>query len=213
MLPTLLTPETPVPDSLVPPRHPFGLPLGTVRGFLSLLICGFFWVVILSPAADAPQPLLAHYFMLILVLLVFSPYAKGTVPEDEGSRWLPRLFRWLVVAGTLAVVALAGVRNPDLLKHRLTPLPAEVQDWWVPMLATVAAAFAAGQGLRVLLGRDNPVFQTLRAWLSVAGMLMLLGEITFWVLIAGADHKPEEFVHYWQAFDLAFIAAYFGTRA
>ena len=87
----------------------------------------------------------------------------------------------------------------------------EVQEWWVPLLATTAGAYAAGLIIRFLLGRDNPVFQTLRAWFSLLGMLLLFGEIVFWVAIAGAENKPD--IHVYQAFDLAFIAMYFGTRA
>ena len=30
-------------------QHPYGLPMGTVRGFMSLLICSFFWIFLLLP--------------------------------------------------------------------------------------------------------------------------------------------------------------------
>lgn len=202
-------------DSVNNPRQPFGLPLGTVRAFLSLLICGFFWVVMLWPADQkAPEPLLAHYFMLMLVILTFSPYTKGAITDDT-SRLLPRALRFLVVVGTIGVVALAWVRlnDPNELRLRVTPNPNEVQDWWVPFLLITAGGFAGGLFLRLVLGSNNPVFQTLRAWLSVLGMLMLLGEIVFWVAIAGAETKPEAFIHTLQGFNLAVIAAYFGTRA
>ena len=205
-------PAADVIDSVNNPRQPFGLPLGTVRAFLSLLICGFFWVVMLWPDANtAPRPLLAHYFMLMLVFLAFSPYSKGAAVEDESSRWLPRLLRFLAVAGTVGVVGLALAQNHMQLKDRITPDPQEVKDWWVPFLATTAGAYAAGLTVRFLLGRENPVFQSLRAWLSVAGMLLLFGEIVFWVAVANAQEKPD--IHILQGFNLAFIAAYFGTRA
>ena len=64
-------------DSVSESRHPFGLPLGSVRGFMSLMICAFFWIVLLWPEPFLVRPLLAHYFMLALVLLVFSPYSSG----------------------------------------------------------------------------------------------------------------------------------------
>lgn len=208
-----LVPPPDMVDSVSNPRQPFGLPLGTVRAFLSLLICGFFWVVLLWPAGKpAPEPLLAHYFMLMLVILTFSPYSSAAV-SDSGSQLIPRLLRFLVVAGTIGIVALAWARlgNPNELRMRVTPNGDEVEAWWVPYLLTTAGGFAVGLFLRLLFGRDNPIYQTLRAWLSVLGMLFLLGEIVFWVAVAGADYKPD--IHVFQAFNLGIIAAYFGTRA
>ncbi|MGL6097537.1 MAG: hypothetical protein ACRC7O_17285 [Fimbriiglobus sp.] len=202
-------------DSVSDPRHPFGLPMGTVRGVLSLLICGFFWAVMLWPGGtEPPRPLLAHYFMLMLVILTFSPYSKGAV-ADPMSRFLPWLLRFLVVAGTagVAVLALARLGDPVALQQRVTPDPTEVSLWWVPFLLTAAGGFAAGMFLRFVFGPTHPLFQTLRAWLSVIGMLLLVAELVFWMAIAGAENKPDIFVHTWQGFSLAFVAAYFGTRA
>ena len=34
----------------------FGLPSGSVRGFLSVLICSFFWIVLLLPEPAPGQP-------------------------------------------------------------------------------------------------------------------------------------------------------------
>ena len=204
-------------DSVSNPRQPFGLPLGSVRGILSLFICGFFWLVLLWPEQPKVKPLLAHFFMLALVLLVFSPYSKGAL--DAGSRFLPRLLRWLFVGGTVAVVGYVGLTHPDRLgggpNGRITPDPIEFQEWWGPFLAATFGAFLGGQGLRYLFGEDSPIFQTLRAWLSVVGMLMLATDIGLWVM-AASSQNPDAlvgFLRYWQAFELAVVAAYFGTRA
>lgn len=205
-------------DSVSNPRQPFGLPLGSVRGVLSLLICGFFWLVLLWPDQPKVRPLLAHYFMLALVLLVFSPYSKGAT-ADESTRFLPRLLRWLFVGGTVAVVAFVGVMHPDRLggppAGRVTPDVIEFQEWWGPFLAATFGAFLGGQCLRYALGADNPIFQTLRAWLSVVGMLMLATDLGLWV-VATSTENPDPlvgFLRFWQAFELAIVSAYFGTRA
>lgn len=206
-----VVPEADSLDSVNNPRHPFGLPLGTVRGFLSLLICGFFWMVLLWPGEQPPKALLTHFFMLVPVILLFSPYSKGDEPESAGARFLPWLFRLLCLAGSAAVVALVAVQHPDRLHTRLTPDPEEVKTWWSTLLIVTTLAFLFGQAARRVLGRDNPGFQILRAWLSLLGMLLLVAELGFWVLVSSAETKPD--IHVWQAFDLAFIAAYFGTRA
>ncbi len=203
----------PVIDSVNNPRHPFGLPLGTIRGTMSLLICTFFWAALLWPEPSPPKPLLAHYFMLALVLLVFSPYSKTGASDDDGPRFVPRLMRFLAIGGSLAVIGFVAVQHPERLNARLTPDPDEVKQWWGVFLATVACGFSAGNVLRLLLGRENPVFQTLRAWLSVVALLMMGAELVMWVSFSTASNKQDEFLRFWQAFELAFVSSYFGTRA
>jgi hypothetical protein len=82
-------------------------------------------------------------------------------------------------------------------------------------LAATFLAFLGGQGLRFLMGEANPIFQTLRAWLSIVGMLMLGTDIVVWVLSASSQNPDPlvGFLRYWQAFELAVVSAYFGTRA
>lgn len=208
------TAETrPVIDSVNDRRHPFGLPLGTIRGTMSLLICAFFWAALLWPEPTPPKPLLAHYFMLALVLLVFSPYSKTGATGDDGPRFLPRLMRVAAIGGSLAILGFVAVTHPDRLNVRLTPDPVEVKDWWGIFLATVACGFAAGNFVRLALGRESPVFQTFRAWLSVVGLLMMTVELLMWVSFSTAENKPDEFLRYFQAFEMAFVSCYFGTRA
>jgi uncharacterized membrane protein len=111
------------------------------------------------------------------------------------------------------VVAYVMVEDPSRLQSRMTPDQLEFKGWWGPFLATMAGGFAAGLFVRFVLGREHPVFQTFRAWLSVVGLLMLALEISLFVMFMSAQNKPEEFLRYWQAIELAFVSAYFGTRA
>ncbi len=199
-------------DTVNEPRHPFGLPLGSVRGFMSLLICGFFWLVLLWPGDDIVKPLLGHFFLLALVLMAFasSPTQAG---DGESSPFLPWLLRLLFVGGSVAVVLFTLFEFPDRLQTRLTPDQAEFRNWWGPFLATMAIGFAAGLFVRFVLGRQHPLFLTFRAWLSVVGLVMLALEIGLFVMFTTAENKPAEFLRYWQAVELAFVSAYFGTRA
>jgi hypothetical protein len=201
-----------VRDSVSDPRHPFGLPLGSVRGFLSLLIVGFFWIVLLWPDHQPSKPLLGHFFMMALVLLTFSPYSKAGARPEDGPQFLPLFLRWFTVLGTIAVISFVSVRFPERM-NRLTPDPLEFQQWWGTFLATTAGGFAFGKGIRHLLGATHPLFTTLRSWLSVVGMLMLVLEMIFFVAVTSTDASAYDFGHYWQAFELAIVAAYFGTRA
>jgi len=212
----MAAPQANSPREVIDPvnesRHPFGLPPGSVRGFMSLLICGFFWLVLLWPGDEIVKPLLGHFFLLALVLMAFAstPTSAG---EGEVAPFLPWVLRILFVGLSVLVVGFVMVNDPDKLQSRMTPDQAEFARWWGPFLATTAGGFAAGLFMRFIFGRDNPVFRTVRSWLSVVGLLMLALEIGLFVMFTNSDDKSGNFLRYWQAFELVFVSAYFGTRA
>lgn len=193
------------------PRTPFGLPTGTIRGVISILICAFFWVVLLWPQGEPAKVVLAHFFLLGLVLMAFasSPLQR----DSDTSPFLPWFLRLIFIGVSTVVIAYAWYRDPQLLQQRLTPQPDEVSQWWIPYLACTFGGFAGGLFLRFLMGRENHVFRTIRAWLSVVGMVMLTLEIIAVIALASSENKQTEFLHYWDCFELAIVSAYFGTRA
>ncbi|CAN5131807.1 hypothetical protein BH11PLA2_BH11PLA2_24820 [soil metagenome] len=194
------------------PRTPFGLPTGSVRGIISVLICAFFWVILLWPQEHPVTVVLAHFFLLGLVLMAFA--SAPHIEKVEGIHLIPWLLRVIFVGGSAAVVAIAWYRDPILLQQRLTPNGNEVATWWVPFLACTFGGFALGQFLRFIMGRDNHIFRTIRAWLSVVGMVMLAVEIALVIAFASTSDKSTlEFLHIWDCFELAIVSAYFGTRA
>ena len=194
-------------DSVNSPRQPFGLPQGSVRGFLSLLICGFVWMVLLWPT-DVKLPL-SHFFLMALVLMAFSSAPHLQMGE---SKLLPWILRVLFVGGSVGVVLYSMFRDPYSLA-KLTPDQSEFANWWGPFLGCLAGGFAAGLVLRFVLGRNNQVFQTIRAWLSVIGILMMLGEFILFLAYVSADNRPENPIRVYQAIQLAVVSGYFGTRA
>lgn len=196
-----------------PVRHPFGLPLGSIRGMFSVLICAFFWLTLLWPGGDQPvRALLGHYFMLALVVMAFAS-SPIIADREKESAFLPWLLRVIFVGGSAAVVVYAVFKDVNQFQARMTPDPLEVKDWWVPFLGTMVGGFSFGLTLRVLLGRDNHVFRTIRAWLSVVGMVMLAVELAMFIGFASAESKPIDFFHYWQSIEMVIVSAYFGSRA
>ena len=202
-------PIQPIVDTTV--YHPFGLPLGTVRGLFSLIICAFFWIALLWPGEHPMKVVLAHFFLLGMVLMAFASHP--TINDRETSPFLPWLFRVIFVGGSALVIVVAWYKDVGVLQQRLTPDLAEVKDWWIPFLGTTAIAFGLGLLMRFILGRNNHIFQTLRAWLSVVGMLMLVIEIVIFLSVSSSESSPIDFIHYWQCVELAIVSAYFGTRA
>jgi hypothetical protein len=193
-------------------RHPFGLPMGTVRGFMSVLICMFFWIFLLLPDDKATTAPLAHFFLLTLVFLAF---ASHPFPADaQKSEFLPWVMRVLFVGGSAAVLIYTAVNYPDRVASRLTPSPADVVQWPV-LLGTLAGGFGLGLFLRFVLGRGSDLFQTLRAWFGVISILLLLVETIYQFAIKPSlgDPPGPDAMKIWEGVIIAFVASYFGTRA
>ena len=191
--------------------HPFGLPMGTVRGFLSVLICSFFWIILLDPRDTITTVPLGHFFLLTLVFLAF---ASHPIQELRPRSFLPWLMRVLFVGGSIAVVAYVGFKDPQRLSARLTPNPAEISQWPV-LLGCFAGGFGIALFARFILGRNGALFMTIRAWIGVIAMLLLLFETTFqFVILPSMSDKPSlESMQVWEGFLIAVVAAYFGSRA
>lgn len=202
-----------VVDSVNDAQHPFGLPPGSIRGMFSLLICGFFWMIMLWPSQEGMPPIravLGHFFLLALVFMAFVSHQAG--PSDK-KPLLPWILRFLFIGGTVAITAYAWFKDPNLLRTRLTPDPAEFSEWWMPYLISMATGFGFGLVLRFILGRNNQIFMTIRSWLSVVGMILLCIEYVLFLGYASAENKPIDFFRYWQVAELVVVSAYFGTRA
>jgi len=187
----------------------FGLPSGSVRGFLSVLICSFFWIALLmSPESNFTVPL-GHFFLLTLVFMSFASHPL----QEARLHTLPWLMRLVFVGGSAAVVAMAVVKNPDLAAARLTPSPAEISQWPV-LLGCLAGGFGTALFLRFVLGRRTEIFMTIRAWVGVIAMLLLVAETVLqFVILPGVTEKNPDALKAWEGFIIAVVAAYFGSRA
>ena len=189
----------------------FGLPSGSVRGFLSVLICSFFWVALLLPAESAFLVPLGHFFLLTLVFLSF---ASHPLPDGARTHLLPWLLRVLFVGGSAAVVALAIANSPAQTAARLTPNKDDITQWPV-LLGCLAGGFGVALFLRFVLGRRSEMFMTVRAWVGViAGLLLLVETLLQFVILPTMDQRPSvETMKVWEGILIAAVAGYFGSRA
>jgi hypothetical protein len=198
-----------------PEYLPYGLPMGTVRGFLSVLICSFFWIFLLmgnpAPGDPTPKAPLGHFFLLTLVFLAF---ASHPIEAMRTSAILPLIMRLIFVGGSIAVLIYIAFTDTQRLASRLTPDAADIPQWPV-LLGCLAGGFGVALALRFILGRRSPMFVTIRAWIGVLAMLLLLFETIFqFVILPNMSDKPtQEVMQVWEGILIAVVAAYFGSRA
>jgi hypothetical protein len=187
----------------------FGLPTGSIRGVLSVLICSFFWIVLLLPPDSTFKPPLGHFFLLTLVFLAF---ASHPLPDDR-THMLPWALRVLFVGGSVVVVAFAVWKDPHLAAARLTPSKDDIYQWPV-LLGCLAGGFGVALFLRFILGRRSEMFMTIRAWVGVIAILLLLAEtvLQFLILPNVAEKNPDA-LKIWEGVLIAAVAGYFGSRA
>jgi hypothetical protein len=191
--------------------HPYGLPMGTVRGFLSVLICLFFWIVLLSPVDNPLHAPLSHFFLLSLVFLAF---ASHPMYEAQSTAFLPWLMKALFIGGSAVVLIYVAYKQPAQLAARLTPNAGDIGQWPV-LLGCFTGGFGIALFTRFILGRRNELFQTARAWLGILAILLLIFEIVFqFVIIPNMSDAPAaDVMKIWEGFLVAVVAAYFGCRA
>ena len=199
------------PTAMPTEFHPYGFPMGTIRGFLSILICSYFWIFLLSSGLESPHPPLAHFFLLTLVFLAF---ASHPIHDAETSSFLPWLMKVIFVGGSLVVLGITAYKDPSQVSLRLTPNAGDIGQWPI-LLGCFTGGFGIALLVRSVLGRRNEVFQTIRAWLAVIAILLLIFEtlLQFLIIPEMSDKPGQEVLKIWEGFLVAAVAAYFGSRA
>ncbi len=203
--------------TLAPPlyRHPLGLPAGSVRSVLVLMIVGLFWLLLLLPGQREPVPLYM-YLLLALVLVFFAMHGKSIAAPGVDHRspwWLPRgVFRGFILLGTIAVIGYQAYQNPDLLSYRLQLSDRQHLDRWPALLLSLGAGYALGWLVHFGPWRDHPWFQDILAWLSLLAMagLSILAVVH---LLINPDVTKQVDLPTLECIVIAIVAFYFGARS
>src|SRR5262249_25116980 len=136
--------ETPF---VAPVRHPLGLPPGSVRAVLALMIAGLFWTVLaLSATRPEVEVPLFLYFLTGLILLFFGSHGHtiGHQPNAGHPLGLPRgSVRALILLGSAGLFAWLYQVHHDRLAEILTPKPEQLQPW-PTLLMTTGGGYAVG---------------------------------------------------------------------
>src|SRR5438132_12011251 len=174
------------PASYPPPRHPLGLPAGSVRAILILTIVGLSWLLtLLPPDKVAKVPLYLYYVLFLCLGSFFSAHGHSIAgPGLSGTRsplYLPRgSLRGLILLGFLAILGWKYYTTRDwnaVLEDLKLP---EIGPKDAVLPVVLLGAFFAGVILTRIFSRSRgglriapPWFQDILAWLALIDTLLL----------------------------------------
>lgn len=212
-----------VPSSLPPPRHPLGLPAGSVRALLALSVLGMLWLLALQPLARNGPALgefqLSTPFMdlQILMVLILAHYfaAHGhsirTHAEQKSPLSLPR--------GSVRFLLLAGYLGLAVFLYRTQPTFQYPSTSALVLLLVLVSGFFLGHiltgAVRYLSHGVLPYwFQDILAWVALLAMLAMgvLLIILLFInpsLSLGQEISPPVL----EAILAALVGFYFGARS
>jgi hypothetical protein len=205
------------------PRQPLGLPAGSVRAILSLLVMGQIYVLLLLPDEKAVGvPIYLYYLMFLVVGHYFAAHGHTIASPALGSAsplHLPRgTVRALIILGFIAVLAYRyySTRNWDNLLKLQEPL---LDRPYLPII--LIGAFFLGHVLSHLLGglvgrsaAGAYWLHDLRSWVALIAGIGLCAEVIIQLVInPSLDPGQRLKLPQWQAFLAAIVAFYFGARS
>jgi hypothetical protein len=208
--------STETEQDVAPVRHPLGLPPGSVRAVLALMIAGLFWLFLALPDTlpeDERVPLFL-YAMLALVLLFIGQHGHtiGHHITGHSPLYLPRgVLRAVLILGTAAELGWLYYAHPDRLTNRLTPDPNLIGHWPELLLATFGG-FGVGYIVRKGPWRTSAGFQDILAWVSLLAMIGLVGYTILIVFVKPTMRLPID-PSTFETILSAIVAFYFGARS
>jgi hypothetical protein len=210
--------------AVLPMRQPLGLPAGSVRALLALMVFGTIWAILLLPEVrpdvqPVAIPLYLYYLMFLILGHYFGMRAHHalTVPRPSPPLHLPRgSLRILFIIGFAAVLGWGFYHDPEFAKH-LVPAASE-QPY---LIAVVLGAFFVGIivgriGNRFFVGPGgvSPWFQDVLAWVSLLAMLGLGIDFMIHLFINPTLPAARQLDHpFWEGLLASIVAFYFGVRS
>jgi hypothetical protein len=224
----IATGTAPAAAPSLPPRarHPLGLPAGSVRALLILMVMGTIWTLLLMPAErNVTVPIYLYY---LLFLTTGAYFASRSRPSDgvTGAHEPPPLYlprgsvRTLIILGFAVVLGAAIYKDRSGFFHRPLLSADELKHATLLLPVVMIGAFLLGIVTNVISGKllAGPYglpawYQDVQAWVSVLAVLGLGAQVIL-ELVVFANMPPEERPHLpqLQLILSAIIAFYFGAR-
>ncbi len=211
----------PGPPHPPPLRPPLGMPPGSVRALLSLMVMGLIWTLLLMPDEKAVKvPIYLYYLMFLVLGHYFAAHGHSIAGPDSGNAsplHLPR--------GTIRAVLILGFVGVLGWRYYITRDPVKMFRLQEPLLdqpylpLVLIGAFFLGHLLSRLFGplvaREGGAYwlQDMRSWLALLGAVGLGVEVLIQVVINPSVEAASRLnPHPWQMVLPAIICFYFGSR-
>jgi hypothetical protein len=201
-------------------RHPLGLPAGSVRALLALMVFGIIWCLLLlpeKPDRDVRVPQYLVYLMFLILGHYFAARGHGATagPGERHPLYLPRgSLRFIMLAGFAAAMGWGYYHNPNFF-DRLKP---DIQEQpYLPflLLAVFFLGIVVGRiGNALLAGPEGlpPWFQDMLAWISLLAVMGLAAEIIVHLVINPTLEHPLNLPH-WEGYIASLVGFYFGVKS
>jgi len=216
--------QPPSPALVVKPeiraaRQPLGLPAGSVRALLLLMILVLIWGLMLYPAdKEIRIPLYLYYLMFLGLGHFFAAHGHsiaGPVTGPASPLHLPRgSLRTIFFLGFLGVLGYRYYvhRSFDDVLQMQEPL---LQQAYLPLV--ILGGFFFGIFLNRVVGRMvgfSPPFQDVLAWLALLATIGLCAEVLI-QLVINPSVEPANRLQLgpWHVILSGIISLYFGARS
>lgn len=201
-------PAAPAPS----PRHALGLPAGSVRTILALMVVGLICCVMLLPTGnDAIPPYLLYLLFLILGHFFAALGHHHTRPWP--LHLPPFIVRLLIIGSLMGTVAYLYSSDPTSLERKWEASIDMVREqWYLPIL--LLAGFFLGVIVRTIVGRNNPPMfvQDLEAWIALIAVIGLCIVGMVYLVINPTSQRPSNIPNL-EGFLAVVVVFYFGARS
>ena len=187
-------------------KHAYGLPQGSIRALLALLIFGAIWGLLASRPQEEVPPYLQN-LMFIIMGHYFASRSKTQKDNSPPPLFLPKgSVRWIIVFGFASVATILTVQNQWIGANSMLN-PAGIA-------LLLVAGFMLGVLRANLITKSFRFLEDLRATISLASGTLLI------LLIFGFVHLPEPtgqirmIAHFgYEEVLAALVGFYFGSKS
>lgn len=201
-------------------RYPLGLPAGSVRSLLTLMVVGLICGMILLSQPPTYEPPIPPFLICLLFLIVgsfFSAHGNSMNKQTESPPLgLPRgTIRLIIIAALIATAAYKITNDYDGWKAQAELTVEKIKEQ--PQLPfVVMGGFLLGVIVRSVIGRNpnSPVYQDLVAWVALLAMVGMVAEVLITTVINPSLRTATQIdLGTFEAILAAVIAFYFAARA
>jgi hypothetical protein len=204
-------------------RHPLGLPAGSVRSVLTLLIVGMICALVLVAPPTGVKHLIPPYLIYLMFLILGSFFAAhgATIDransEEPSALYLPRgLIRLLIIGILIATIVWTLINRPEEWQIIFNNSVDEIKKQ--PYLGLfIIGGFVIGLSARLVFGGGNnqsPVYQDVIAWFSLVAIVGLIIQIVIDFLIKPTLAPENQFdLPSWEGILAGIVAFYFAARS